>query len=214
MALKGDFAKLSKFRFALEELANGDVKAKLSDNLAEETIDLYKEGFSEERNPYGEKWKPKVFNDGRKVLSGKTNTLKRLFRFRVDSKGFHVGTNAAHAKYTLGTGMFGPRRQRIFPVHAKCLTFFAEGYVMANTRTKWAAGLSSSTSVKDAKASFRKNVSGASGSMQFRRSVAGSPQRLIFPIKRRGLPPAWVQAYKETTTEFLKSHLRGKRTKS
>jgi hypothetical protein len=44
--------------------------------IGEECIGLIKDGFRNERDPYGRRWAPKQRPDGRKVLSGKTGRLK------------------------------------------------------------------------------------------------------------------------------------------
>lgn len=48
----------------------------IAESLAEECINLVKDGFRSETDPYGRKWAPKKKPDGRKVLSGPTNRLK------------------------------------------------------------------------------------------------------------------------------------------
>jgi phage gpG-like protein len=46
------------------------------------------------------------------------------------------------------------------------------------------------------------------GGVMFRKSVAGSPQRMMVPRKR--LPGAWRDAYRETVNEIFLSHFRSR----
>jgi hypothetical protein len=42
----------------------------------------------------------------------------------------------------------------------------------------------------------------------FRKSVAGSPKRLMVPTKQRGLPPHWSRAFKEVSSEVIRAHFK------
>jgi hypothetical protein len=54
-------------------------------SMSEEAINLVKDGFRAETDPYGRKWAPKKRNDGRKVLSGRTSRLKGGWHLKVVS---------------------------------------------------------------------------------------------------------------------------------
>ena len=76
------------------------LRRKISVNLAEETIDLIKEGFDLEKDPYGDPWAPKQKRDGRKVLSGETSNLKTSWHTRsVDEDGYEVAPSVDYAGY-------------------------------------------------------------------------------------------------------------------
>lgn len=96
VTLKGDFAELKTITeriAAVDSLMRSASKA-----MAEESIDLIKEGFRTETDPYGKRWKPKLAADGRKTLSGKTSRLKGGFRqSMVSASGFEI--SAASVEY-------------------------------------------------------------------------------------------------------------------
>jgi hypothetical protein len=45
--------------------------------VAEEALDLVKEGFAKQTDPYGDRWQEKKVDDGRSILVGKTVQLKK-----------------------------------------------------------------------------------------------------------------------------------------
>jgi hypothetical protein len=53
-----------------------DIRLLVASSLAEEALNLTKDTFRSETDPYGDKWAPKQRPDGRKVLSGRTSRLK------------------------------------------------------------------------------------------------------------------------------------------
>lgn len=79
--------------------------------MAEETLNLIKDGFREERDPFGRRWKKKQRSDGRKVLSGETSRLKNwVVRFTNKTK-FRVGASVAYSVFHQhGTKTTVPRR--------------------------------------------------------------------------------------------------------
>ncbi|MGW8285757.1 MAG: hypothetical protein ACWGPR_08565 [Candidatus Deferrimicrobiaceae bacterium] len=85
LTLKGDLPALRRLE---RRLSNTDAMlTKASKAMAEETVDLIKDGYRTETDPSGQKWADKQRQDGRKVLSGKTSRLKG---------GWHVdGASAA-----------------------------------------------------------------------------------------------------------------------
>lgn len=98
--LTGDFAKLEGWAKRIGE-AGGEAKLKeLSENLAEEALELVAEGFEKEADPYGKKWKRKRSPDGRQVLVGKTARLRRGWhRKSVTAQGFQIAPAVNYAKY-------------------------------------------------------------------------------------------------------------------
>lgn len=68
--------------------------------MANETVNLVKDGFRTETDPYGKRWKPKKRRDGRKTLSGETSQLKSGWHVRKNSKaGFLIAPTVAYAAY-------------------------------------------------------------------------------------------------------------------
>lgn len=48
----------------------------MGEMVAEEALDLVKEGFAKQTDPYGDRWKEKKVDDGRSILVGKTTRLR------------------------------------------------------------------------------------------------------------------------------------------
>jgi len=107
----------------------------LSGLLAEEAIDLVAEGFKREADPYDKRWPGKRFGDGRQVLVGKTARLRRGWHsLEVSARGFRIAPSVNYARYhQSGTGIHGPRKQRIKPKKAKALAFQAGGLMFARS---------------------------------------------------------------------------------
>jgi hypothetical protein len=93
-------------------------------NLAEEAIDIIKQEFADERDPYGDPWAPKKAKDGRKVLSGETGRLKTGWHPTMIGKdGFTINPAVDYAVYhqdpqerkrnarTTGEDFIGPVRR-------------------------------------------------------------------------------------------------------
>lgn len=70
----------------------------VSASLAQETLNLIRDGFREQIDPYGKIWQPKKRADGRGTLSGKTSRLKTgWFATDVSADGFTISTPVAYA---------------------------------------------------------------------------------------------------------------------
>lgn len=213
MALKGDFARLHRYVKQVERLGSPDAMQSLTDNLAEEAIDLIVEGMGKGVDPYGKKHAPKVFPDGRSLLVGNTTRLLRGWkRTRSDGRGFLVTPSVEYAKYhQQGTGIYGPHKKRIVPKNAKALAFFAHGHGMAAARKRqgllWAASLGARANSRTAKASFDKAMSKVKGSVMFVRSVKGCPKRLMVP-RKNDLPSAWLDAFADTALDWFKANFK------
>jgi hypothetical protein len=81
------------------ELADTEgLKRRVSVNLAEETVDLIKQEFVDQKNPYGDPWAPKKAKDGRNTLSGPTGRLKGGWKpVRVDQDGYEISPSVNYA---------------------------------------------------------------------------------------------------------------------
>ena len=100
------------------------LKRAIAVNQAEEALDLIKQGFREEADPYGRRW-PKRRREtkktaGRKVLSGETSFLKSKWkRTEVGPGGFKISSGTdyarAHQKPRKGKGgrLKRPRRMMV-----------------------------------------------------------------------------------------------------
>lgn len=98
LTIKGDFAALTEIGDKLR--GPRQLLQQCSKAMAEETVDLVKEGFRTETDPYGDPWAPKARDDGRKVLSGKTSRLKTGWKVETTTDGFYdVSASVEYAEY-------------------------------------------------------------------------------------------------------------------
>ena len=110
--LSGDFGALREFAGQLEKAGHSKALQELSENLAEEALDLVAEGFKGEHDPSGRSWKPKKKPDGRSILVGKTSRLRRGWHRKVaNTRGFTIGPAVKYAGYhQFGTRTIPARR--------------------------------------------------------------------------------------------------------
>lgn len=128
----GDFAALERFKKKIEQTPKALVI--VNEQLAEETIELIREGFEKSSDPYGTAWAPLVLRDGRPLED--TGGLKAAwFRQSVTARGFVVANAKSYSSWhQTGTGIYGPRRQRIVPIKAKVLRLGNTGMVASSVR--------------------------------------------------------------------------------
>jgi len=113
-SLSGDFGKLTAFGKRIGGLATPAFARGINKEFADEALYQVQVGFAQEKDPYGTPWFPKVFNDGRKILRGKSGKLERsFFRRYVGPDAAIIGTNNPEARFQGGTGIFGPSGKRI-----------------------------------------------------------------------------------------------------
>jgi len=87
---------------------------RVSKLLAEESIDLIKQGFRAQTDPYGRKWKPKQAADGRMTLSGPTSRLKGGWhRKEVTPGGFRIAPAVDYGIYHQSPGPASKLPQRM-----------------------------------------------------------------------------------------------------
>lgn len=97
ISLTGDFAALNAIVTQLEEAPEALLAA--NENMAEESIDLVRQGWRKQRAPDGKKWKVKVRPDGRAILV-RTGTLRNSFAVtRVDLTGFTITGTANYGGF-------------------------------------------------------------------------------------------------------------------
>jgi hypothetical protein len=98
ITVDGDFKKLEDWERAL---ASADkLLTVMSRDMAEEALNLTKEGWRKQANPYGKRWKGKKHLDGRQVLVGNTARLKGGWYIRKASRsGFTIAPSVGYAGY-------------------------------------------------------------------------------------------------------------------
>jgi len=110
---------LRRLEQRMGELASGRAIQDLARNIGEEAIELVKEGFDEERDPYGEPWAPLTCRDGQ-ILRDRGAMLDSL----------HVAS-ATESQVTIAMGVWyaivHQTGKTIVPRFAKALRFMAHG---------------------------------------------------------------------------------------
>lgn len=123
--LTGDFKELERFT---AKLAKAPAQMRVvSANLAEETIELIREGFESSTDPYGSRWAPLKVRSGQ-PLRDKGGLQSSWHRRFLTAQGFVVASGKDYAAYHQGgTGIHGPKKQRIKPTKARALRFAGPG---------------------------------------------------------------------------------------
>ena len=121
----GDVRQLRKFAQRVERSQR--VNRVINDQLAEETIDLIKEGFKTSRDPFGNRWAKLKLRSGRPLVD--TGRLKNSFyKKSVGKTGFRVGSDVSYSDiHQDGSGIFGRSGKRIKPKRAKALRIPVRG---------------------------------------------------------------------------------------
>lgn len=124
LTLTGDFKELDRF---IDKLSSApDHLRVLSDQLAEEAIELIREGFETSTDPYGDRWAPLKLRAGQPLRD--TGGLMAWRKRFSTSQGFVVSSTkdyAVHHQY--GTGIYGRRKKPIVPKQARALRFPGPG---------------------------------------------------------------------------------------
>jgi hypothetical protein len=121
----GDFKQLEGFARDIENAP--DALRTVSEQLAEETIELIREGFEHETDPYGRKWKrhsklTQRIRPGGRILADSGGMKAAWHRKSASRENFEVANAKAHAIFHQeGTGVYGPKKKPIKPVRAKAL---------------------------------------------------------------------------------------------
>lgn len=100
MAVKvsGDYAKkLDRWQQLLN--ASSVIVKHASRAQAEIAITLIGEGFEDETDPYGRRWKKKQADDGRKILHGETSRLRTGWHVKATQSGWRVDPSVEYAAY-------------------------------------------------------------------------------------------------------------------
>jgi hypothetical protein len=195
--LRGSTLSLRRYASKLRAVGSDTVLRRFADNLAEEGLDLIAEGFSTETNPYGARWRRKVFADGRQVLVGNTTRLRRGWhRKYIAANGFALAPSVNYAKYhQRGIGIYGPSRSRIEPIRAKALSFTVQRAVAHKSNAIVSVGRGRSHAWKSQRVFFM--------------SVEGAPPRLMFPVTKT-LPQRWKRGFNSASKEFWTAYFAKK----
>jgi hypothetical protein len=115
----GQFRELEEFAERIGRAPN--VMKRVSEQCAEETIELIREGWDQHRDPYGKPWPaPKLTDNNPLEVHG--HLKGGWFKRQVDAGRFTVANARDYAaKLQRGTGLYGPNKQRIYPVRARAL---------------------------------------------------------------------------------------------
>jgi hypothetical protein len=179
--LTGDFAGLERFAQKVADLGGQRGLTALNKALGAEAIVQARDGFREERDPYGTKWAKKAFPDGNKILRKSGKLYAGWYLSTVTAQGYTLSNKEAHARFTWGTGIHGPSGQPIRPKNGRALRI--PGPVNRGQGGRFTSGA------------------------QFFASVKGSPRRLIVPLA--GKPsPIWMRGLKKAATKFLVDRFR------
>lgn len=179
--LTGDFAALTNFGKKVGELGTARAMTSLNKALGEEAIVQARDGFREERDPYGTPWPKKVFPDGHKILRKSESLYKGFFLSQVGASGYTLSNKEPHAKFTFGTGLWGPRKQRIYPKNARALV------------------IGGSQGRNSGSGQFTRN--------RAFRSIKGSPPRLIVPLANKP-SQIWMRAQKKRAQQWFVDRFR------
>jgi phage gpG-like protein len=124
-SLTGDFKLIDRQIQKLSKAAK--VLDSVGRNCGEEILDLVREGFRTETDPYGQRWDPPKYRSG-KALSDKGRLKGSWHVAKANRSGVRVATGVAYARYhQSGTGKYGPKNSPIVPVRKKALSWTAGG---------------------------------------------------------------------------------------
>jgi hypothetical protein len=119
-SLTGDIAALDRFGAKVADVFGARVLTQLSKALGKENVVQIRDGFREERDPYGNAWAPKVFADGNKILRKSGKLYDSWYVSQADASGWRVESKEKYAKFQFGTGIYGSGH-KIRPKTARAL---------------------------------------------------------------------------------------------
>lgn len=99
----------------------------IAKNSAEETVGMIQSNMKRGQDPYGNNFEPLKFRTGT-PLSDRGQMRAAWFRKSHNANGFSVANGTRRSKFhNEGTGLYGPRKQRIYPTSAKALRIPVKG---------------------------------------------------------------------------------------
>jgi phage gpG-like protein len=115
----GDFAALNRFRRKVQKAP--EVLGTVNEQLAEEAIELVRDGFEQSSDPYGKRWAPLKLRAGRPLED--SGGLKAGWHRRFANRsGFGIANAKEYAAiHQGGSGIHGPKKRRIVAKRAKAL---------------------------------------------------------------------------------------------
>ena len=159
-------------------LSAGNIVIEISEAQAQIAINLIRDGFDAETDPYGEAWKAKQRPNRYKILSGNTSLLRNSWHAsQVTKRGWTVKAGVDYASYHQSPGQYRKITRR------------------STTRTA-ASSERSSRRRKIELVGLESNGRSDSNLMR--------PQRKMIPD--RGLPKAWEEAFAEVAQARIRSH--------
>jgi phage virion morphogenesis protein len=180
--MRGDFEKLARMIGKFAGLATGQFSAGLRKQISEEGITQVKLGFRGERDPYGRKWKPIKYRQG-KILRD-TGRLANSFTRGVTSEGFFLGTNVDYAAIHQYGGVVETKSR--INVHAKGGRFISRAKAGKRKRGAVKVSMSHAHSWK-------------------------MPRRQMVPeADTGGLGRIWLAAFAKTGTTAMRRFMRAK----
>lgn len=129
----GDFRDLDAF---VNRVARAPERmAEVNKQLAEEALELVREGFETSTDPYGKRWADLKIRSGRPLED--TGALKVWRRQYASTHGFGIFSPREYAVYhQQGTGIYGPKRRPIRPVQGRALRFPVPGGIAFATEVQ------------------------------------------------------------------------------
>lgn len=119
ISFKGNFKGLEDFA---EKIATApDVLVQVNKQLAEESIEMVREGFEKSTDPYSKPWADLKLREGR-PLEDKGGLKSSWFVKSYTHHNFRIANAKAYAIFhQRGTGIYGPHQARIKPTTKKAL---------------------------------------------------------------------------------------------
>lgn len=109
MTIKGDTAGLRWLQKDLEKLSKEGMR-ELSANLAEESLELIRQGFDQSRDPYGKRWEPT--KRGGQILRESGRLRNSFTTANITAQGFRVGSNAKQVALQNYGGTVTPKSKK------------------------------------------------------------------------------------------------------
>jgi phage gpG-like protein len=128
LKFSGDFKALERFALKLATAGSDSTLRIVNEQLAEEAVDLIRDGFQRSTDPYGKPWKQPVLRSGQ-PLRDKGGLANSFHRTHADADSFGVASTKDYAEHhQKGTGIYGKHKARIVPKKAKALRVPGAGF--------------------------------------------------------------------------------------
>lgn len=127
-SMTGDVGAIDVFGARISRAGSNATMRGLAKELGNAALFQVQLGFSEQRDPYGQPWAPKVIPDGNRILVGKTGRLRVGWYLKyIGPDAVILGNRTREAAFQSGTGIYGPTGQPIRPKTKKALSFKGPG---------------------------------------------------------------------------------------